>query len=795
MKFSEAWLREWVQPAITSEELAHQITMAGLEVDEVAAVAGQFTGVVIGEVVECGQHPDADKLRVTKVNVGQDELLDIVCGAPNCRQGLKVAVAMVGAVLPGDFKIKKAKLRGQPSHGMLCSFSELGIDVESNGIMELPLDAPLGTDFREYLSLNDVAIDVDLTANRADCLSIRGLAREVGVLNRENVKAPEFTPVAANIDDKVSVQLDAPTACAKYLGRVIRQVNVQVATPLWMQEKLRRSGIRSIDPIVDITNYVMLEQGQPMHAFDLSKIKGGIVARLANDGEKLTLLDGNEVTLKPNTLVIADHENALAIAGIFGGLASGVTAETTDILLESAYFAPDAIRGRARQYGLHTDSSHRFERGVDCHLQNIALERATQLIIEICGGSVGPIESQVIDEYLPKTKTIDLRRAKLDRLLGHHIPSTDVEDILQRLGCDVEVQADAWCVTAPSWRFDLSIEEDLVEEVGRIFGYDNIPNQAPVAALNMNEGQEKQLPLKRVRDLLVARGFHEAITYSFVEPNQQKLIVPDVDALILPNPISAEMSAMRLSLVTGLLNTVAYNQKRQQNRVRLFESGLCFFADPNGENGLRQTQMLAGVIAGARTEDHWDINSVTVDFFDLKGDLEAIFELTAQQKAFSFKSAKHPALHPGQTAAIEFNGRTIGFIGTVHPELERKFDLNGRTIVFEIEWSAISERLIPEAVSISKFPANRRDIAVIVDDNLDSDEIIQACLTTDNQFITGAKLFDVYKGKGVDETKKSLAIALTLQSSEKTLEEADISSAVNSVVTILSENFSAILRD
>ncbi|KXF80515.1 phenylalanine--tRNA ligase subunit beta [Enterovibrio coralii] len=796
MKFSESWLREWVNPAVNSEELAHQITMAGLEVDDVEAVAGEFTGVVVGEVVECGQHPDADKLRVTKVNVGGEELLDIVCGAANCRLGLKVAVATVGAVLPGDFKIKKAKLRGQPSHGMLCSFSELGIDVESNGIMELPEDAVIGTDFREFLKLNDVTIDVDLTANRADCLSIKGLAREVGVLNRAEVCQPVITPVAATIEDKISVAIEAPAACPRYLGRVVRNVNVKAATPLWMQEKLRRSGIRSIDPIVDITNYVMLEQGQPMHAFDLAKIEGGIVARMAKQGEKLVLLDGNEAELNDNTLVIADHNKALAIAGIFGGQDSGVSIEsTTDVLLEAAFFAPDAIRGRARSYGLHTDSSHRFERGVDSSLQTQAMERATELLLAICGGEAGEIVGQESEEHLPKAKTISLRRTKLDKLLGHAIPDADVVEILTRLGCEVEANEAGWTAKAPAWRFDMAIEEDLVEEVGRIFGYDNIPNQAPAASLTMNEYKEANLPLKRVRDLLVDRGYHEAITYSFVEPNQQKLIVPDVEPLVLPNPISADMSAMRLSLWTGLLNTVAYNQKRQQPRVRLFEAGLRFIPEQTAENGMRQEMMLAGVIAGPRSEEHWDIATNTVDFFDLKGDLEAILELTANELFYSFKAAKHPALHPGQSAAIEVDGKVVGHIGTVHPELERKFGLNGRTIVFEIEWDAINQRVIPEAVVISKFPANRRDIAVIVADDVASEDVVRACLDTDNALITGSKLFDLYKGKGVEDGNKSLAIALTLQSTERTLEESDISEAVASVVALLGEKFGASLRD
>lgn len=795
MKFSESWLREWVKPAINSEELAHQITMAGLEVDEVAPVAGEFTGVKVGKVVECGQHPDADKLRVTKIDIGEEELLDIVCGASNCRLGLTVAVATVGAVLPGDFKIKKAKLRGVPSHGMLCSFSELGIDVESDGILELPEGSTLGMDVRELLELNDVAIDVDLTANRADCFSIRGLAREVGVLNRADVVEPTIEAVATSIEDTVSIDVKATEACPRYLGRVIKNVNAKAETPIWMQEKLRRCGIRSIDAIVDITNYVMLEQGQPMHAFDLSKIDGGIVVRMAEQDEKLTLLDGNEAKLNNNTLVIADQNKALAIAGIFGGKESGVTTETTDIMLECAFFAPDHIRGRARAYGLHTDSSLRFERGVDSTLQATAMERATQLLVELCGGEVAPISAAESDADLPTANTVELRRSKLDGLLGHHIPSTDVVEILTRLGCSVESTDTGWTATSPSWRFDIAIEQDLIEEVGRIYGYNNIPNQAPVAALNMNDHKEANQPLKRVRDLLVDRGYHEAITYSFVEPEQQKLIVPEIEPLILPFPISADMSAMRLSLWTGLINTVVHNQKRQQPRVRLFESGLRFIPEESAENGMRQEMMLAGIIAGTRGEEHWDIATNTVDFFDLKGDLEAVLELTANELAYEFKAAKHPALHPGQTAAIVVGGKEVGFIGTVHPELERKFGLNGRTIMFEIEWDAINTRVIPEAAAVSKFPANRRDIAIVADEAIASGDIVAECLASGGELLTSAKLFDVYRGQGVEDGKKSLAIALTLQSVERTLEEADITSAVDAIVAAIGEKFSATLRD
>ena len=795
MKFSETWLREWVNPSVSTDELTHQITMAGLEVDDVLPVAGTFSGVKVGHVVECGQHPDADKLRVTKIDIGGDELLDIVCGAPNCRQGIKVAVATVGAVLPGDFKIKKAKLRGQPSHGMLCSFTELGIDVESDGIMELSQDAAIGTDFREFLGLDDVTIDVDLTANRADCFSIRGMAREVGVLNRADVTEPTVNPVAPAIDDQVSIQVQAPAACPRYLGRVIKNVDVKANTPLWMQEKLRRCGLRSIDPVVDITNYVLLEQGQPMHAFDLNKIDGGILVRMAEQGEKLTLLDGTEAELNADTLVVADHNKALAIAGIFGGEESGVTSETKDVLLECAFFSPDHIRGRARSYGLHTDSSMRFERGVDYALQMSAMERATELLVSICGGEVAPVVAVESESDLPSQNQVSLRRTKLDSLLGHSIADSDVVEILERLGLTVETTQEGWKAVSPTWRFDIAIEQDLIEEVGRIYGYDNIPNQSPAAALKMHDHKEANIPLKRVRDLLVDRGYHEAITYSFVEPEQQKLIVPDVEPLVLPFPISVEMSAMRLGLIQGLLNTVVHNQKRQQPRVRLFEHGLRFIPCETAENGMRQEATLAGVISGSRNEEHWDMETNTVDFYDLKGDLEAILELSANDKAYSFAPAKHPALHPGQSAAIVLDGKEVGVIGTVHPELERKFGLNGRTIVFEIEWAAIDTKVIPEAVQLSKFPSNRRDIALVVDESIASGDIVTSCLEQGVEFLKDARLFDVYVGKGVEEGKKSLAIALTLQSVERTLEDADISGAVDAIVNHVSEKFGASLRD
>ena len=795
MKFSELWLREWVNPAISSEELSEQITMAGLEVDGVEPVAGEFNGVFVGEVVECGQHPNADKLRVTKVNVGGERLLDIVCGAPNCRKGLKVAVATIGAVLPGDFKIKAAKLRGEPSEGMLCSFSELGISEDHDGIIELPADAPIGTDIREYLKLNDNAIEISVTPNRADCLGIIGVARDVAVLNKLTLNVPAMDAVPAAIHDTFPITVEATDACPRYLGRVVKGINVKAATPLWMREKLRRCGIRSIDPVVDVTNYVLLELGQPMHAFDLNRLEGGIVVRMAKEGEKLTLLDGNEATLSADTLVIADQQKALAMGGIFGGEHSGVNEETQDVLLECAYFNPLSITGRARRQGLHTDASHRYERGVDPALQAAAMERATRLLIDICGGQAGPVIDVTNEATLPKRATITLRREKLDRLIGHHVEDAQVTDILERLGCQVSFANDTWQAVAPSWRFDMEIEEDLVEEVARVYGYNNIPNVPVKADLIMTSHREANLPLKRVKTMLVDRGYQEAITYSFVDPKVQALLHPAEEALILPSPISVEMSAMRLSLWSGLLSAVVYNQNRQQSRVRLFETGLRFVPDTAANLGIRQDVMLAGVIAGNRYEEHWNLERQVVDFYDLKGDLEAILDLTGKLDDVQFKAETNPALHPGQSAAIYLAGKRVGFIGVVHPDLERKLDLNGRTVVFEIEWEALAERRIPQAREVSRYPANRRDIAVVVAENVPAEDILAECKKVGVNQVVGVNLFDVYRGKGVAEGYKSLAISLVLQDTTRTLEEEEIAATVAKCVEALKQRFQASLRD
>ncbi|REL29442.1 phenylalanine--tRNA ligase subunit beta [Thalassotalea euphylliae] len=805
MKFSESWLREWVNPESTSDELAHQITMAGLEVDGVDPVAGEFSGVVVGEVVECGQHPDADKLQVTKINVGDastdGELLDIVCGAKNCRLGLKVAVAMVGAVLPGNFKIKKAKLRGQPSFGMLCSESELGMAESADGIIELPADAPIGTDIRDYLDLNDNTIDVDLTANRGDCLGIKGLAREVGVLNSLAVTEPAIEPVPATIEDTREIKLSAPAACPRYLGRVIKGINLGATTPLCMVEKLRRCGVRSIDPVVDVTNYVLLELGHPMHAFDLAKIDGAIDVRFANKEEKLVLLDENEVTLSEETLVIADTGSegkdgkSLAMAGIFGGLHSGVAQGSKDIFLESAFFAPLAILGKARQYGLHTDASHRYERGVDPALQRDAMERATQLLLEIVGGEAGPIVEAKSDEHIPQPRQVSLRRAKLDQRIGLHIEDDKVSEILTRLGFTVAFANDVWEVTVPGYRFDISIEVDLIEEVARIFGYNNIPNVAPQASLSMRKHSEGKLGLTKLRQALINRGYQEAITYSFVDPKVQALLHPNQEVMTLPHPISSEMSVMRLSLWTGLLQAVTYNQNRQQGRVRLFETGLRFIPDESAENGVRQQQMIAGVISGSQNQEHWNLAKAAADFFDIKGDVEAMLAVTGKGAEFEFSKAEIDALHPGQTAAVHKDGELVGYLGTLHPELERKLGLNGRTLVFELLLDAVLTLNVPEARDISRFPANRRDIAVVVEEQVEANNVLQLIEKVGGNNLVDLNLFDVYTGKGIEPGFKSLAIAMTLQDVEKTLEEKDITEVVNRVVDTLKTELNASLRD
>ncbi|MWN05282.1 phenylalanine--tRNA ligase subunit beta [Gilliamella sp. Pas-s95] len=795
MKFSESWLREWINPEISSSTLADQLTMAGLEVDDIEKVAGDFSGVVVGKIIECMQHPNADKLRITKVDIGKAKPLNIVCGAPNCRQGLTVACATVGAVLPGDFKIKAAKLRGEPSEGMLCSYSELGISDEHNGIIELPDDAPLGMDIRNYLKLNDVIIDISVTPNRADCFGIIGIARDVSAVNNIVMKELKVDSVPATITDTLPIQVVEPKAAPRYLGRIIKNINVNATTPLWMKEKLRRGGIRSIDAVVDITNYLLLELGHPMHAFDLAQIENGIVVRYAKENEKLVLLNGNEIKLNEKTLVIADHKKILALAGIMGGEKSGVTKSTKNVFLESAFFNPLAITGRAREYGLHTDASHRYERGVDPLLQFMAMERASQLLIDICGGEVGPIIDITHQNELPTQATIELHRNKIDRLIGYEIETKKISDILIRLGCEVEYNNNVWIVKSPSWRFDLQIEEDLVEEVVRIYGYNNIPNANLKIESVMKPKPESQISLRRIKDLLVDKGYQEAVTYSFVDPKIQQILHPEQAEIKLPNPISSEMSVMRLSLWSGLLDAVLYNQNRQQTRIRLFETGLRFIPDENCEFGVRQELTLSGVVSGSLYEEHWQLPKKNADFYDLKGDLETIFSLLGCTEQVQFKRADFSALHPGQSAAIYLNEELIGYFGVLHPEIEKKLSLNSKTLVFEINLAKISQKRVPVAHDLSKYPSNKRDIAIIVSKTTPAADIISECRKAGGEQLIKVNLFDVYTGENIKEDQKSLAISLILQDKSRTLEEEDITNIVSKCVIALQNRFKALLRE
>lgn len=795
MKFSEQWLRTWVNPELDSLALSEQLSMAGLEVDSIEPVAPAFSGVVVGEVVKCWQHPDADKLQVTEVNIGANEPVTIVCGAPNCRTGLKVAVATVGAVLPGDFKIKKAKLRGQPSHGMLCSNSELGLNDDHDGIIELPADAPVGMDYRDYLQLNDVILDVDLTPNRADCLGMRGIAREVGVLNRLAVQAPAIEAVSAQHDEQRDIVLDAPAACPRYLGRVIRHINLNADTPLWMQERLRRSGIRSIDPVVDVTNYVLLELGHPMHAFDLDQLQGSIHVRMAAAEEKLTLLDGQEVTLTNDVLVIADEVKPLAMAGIFGGQGSGVTTNTRHIFLESAFFAPSAIAGRARRYGLHTDASHRYERGVDPELQRTAMERATALLLEICGGEPGPIVEAKSDEHLPKAAQVSLRAERLAKVLGIHIEAAEVTEILQRLDFVVTATEQGWDVIVPSFRFDIRIEEDLIEEVARIYGYHRIQAAAPAAQLRMIPRREGNLTTDQLKRVLIDRGYQEAITYSFVDPKHQAMLFEEVAALTLPFPISVEMSSMRVSLWPGLIGAVAHNQKRQQQCLAFCETGLRFIPDVNAENGVVQQPMIGGIRAGKAYPEHWQEGERHVDFYDIKGDVEALLALTGKADEFRFVADQHSALHPGQSAAIFKGDKLVGYIGAIHPQYEKALGLSGRTFVFELELASVTERSIPVAQAVSKYPSIQRDLAIVVKATIPAGEIFTAIENIGVNHLVDLHLFDVYQGAGVAEGYRSLALSLTLQHPERTLEDNEINAAVKTVVEMLTSEFGATLRE
>ena len=790
MEISENWLREWVDPAVDSDALIGQLTMAGLEVGGWRDAAPKLDGVVVAEVVSVEKHPNADKLNLCQVHDGGEQFA-VVCGASNVRAGLKVAFARIGAELPG-MRIKKAKLRGVESQGMICSASELQLSEASAGILELPADAPSGVSIVDYLALADRIIDVDLTPNRGDCLSIVGVAREVSAINREPLVQTDIGAVANTIEQGFSVELEAPEYCPRYVGRVIRGIDPQARTPLWMQEKLRRCGLRPIGPVVDVTNFVMLELGQPMHGFDFDRLTGGIRVRLADPAEKLTLLDHSEVECFEDTLLIADHAGAVALAGIMGGLDSSVQSHTRNIFLEAAHFSALKIAGKARKFGMHTDASHRFERGVDAQLPLIAMQRATRLLIEIAGGEAGPVIDAVADDAMPVSPRVRLRYLQVKRLLGIDVERDEIESILQRLNMQLVEDAEGWQVTPPSYRFDISIEADLIEEIGRLIGYNNIPGNREAAHIRMDSFSERHVGVNRIRDILVSQGYFEAVTYSFVSPELQAILDPGQATLPLANPISADMSVMRTRLLPGLIQALRHNLNRQQPHVRLFESGLCFLPT---QDRLLQTPHIAGVICDSRLQEGlYSQQAGAVDFFDIKGDLEAILAPSVLP-AVSYEPTRNPILHSGQGADLRLDGDVIGFVGALHPAVLRQLDISQPVFVFEIELSAIRRTKLPKFSEMSRFPSIRRDISVVVDRHLPAQRLIDAIYSLKNEILQEVFVFDVYTGKEVRNNRKSVALGLILQDFSRTLIDEDVENLVAKILAQLQERCNAVLRE
>ena len=790
MQFSEKWLREWVDPEIDTDTLVTQLTMGGLEVDSVSSAAANFSGVIIAEVQSVEAHPDADKLRVCQLSNG-NEVIQVVCGAANVASGQKVAYAQVGAILGKDFKIKKAKLRGVESFGMICSAEELGLAESSEGIMVLSDEAQPGLNIRDYLSLDDPLIEVDLTPNRGDCLSIAGIAREVGVFNNISVSPPEINDVPATNNETFPISLDSVENCPRYLGRIIRNIDQNAESPLWLQEKLRRSGLKCIDPVVDVTNYVLMELGQPMHAFDFDKLEGGIRVRLANTGEKLTLLDGKEAELSPETLVIADESKGLAIAGVMGGLDSSVQAYTKHIFLESAFFNPLSIAGKARFYGLQTDAAHRFERGVDFNLPRIAMERATRLLLDIVGGEAGPVIEAV--EGLPADKAVSLRAARITRMLGITLDAERVETILTGLGLKIiEKDAESWTFSVPSWRFDIAIEEDLVEELARIYGYDNLPVTEPVSRFSLKPQQEAKVGLPVIRERLTALGYQEVITYSFVDSKLETLLgASEAELLPLANPISQDMSVMRSSLWSGLLATLQHNYRRQQSRVRIFESGLVF---GNKNSEIEQKPKVASLVWGSQNPEQWSRQAEHVDFFDIKGDAESILALSLQSGSYSFVADVHPALQTGQSARIVRAGVTIGWIGALAANVQQDLDISGKIYLMELDLQVIAAAKLPVYHELSRYPSVRRDLAIVVDSRQEAGVIEERIKQEAGELLKEMLIFDVYQGQNIEKTKKSLALGLTFQHPSRTLTDEEINSIIDSCIKVLEAQFNAELR-
>ena len=783
MKFSENWLRTLVNPPHSSDELAHLLTMAGLEVECVEPVASPFIKVVVAEVLSVDKHPEADRLNVCRVNAG-GESLQIVCGAPNVSVGIKVPCALVGAKL-SDFVIKKAKLRGQKSHGMLCSAKELGFSEAADGLYLLPSDAPVGADFREYYALDDKLFTLSLTPNRADCLGLEGVAREVSAITLTEINVLQIDPVPNVIEDVLAVNVADSEACPLYCGRVVRNISLDVPTPAWMLQRLERSGLRSINAIVDITNYVMLEMGQPMHAFDLQKVKGAIQIRNAKPGESMQLLNGNQLELQLDMLLIADDNEPLALAGIMGGSDSGVTQNTTDIFLESAFFNPDAITGKSFRLGFSSDSSHRFERGVDFAATRKVLERATSLVLQVCGGKPGPITEE--KGILPERMAVSVRVDRVSRVLGINLDKEQVTALFQRLNFEFSSKGDIFHVTPPTYRFDLAIEEDFIEELARIYGYDHIPAIAPNASLNMMAAPETKSTKSQLQQLLIAREYQEVINYAFVESSWEADFTNNKAPIALKNPIASQMSVMRSSLVGGLISNLQFNLNRKQSRVRLFEMGCCF---EKSEEGFLQQNYLAGLCFGDVVSEQWGVSARSVDFYDVKADVEAL----CGPNHFSYTATSHPALHPGKAAQIMINEQVIGWIGELHPRWQKKYDLPKPAVLFELKMDALETSVLPVSKEISKYPPIRRDIAVVVPNDL-SVQTLLTCMDAEKaSIVTEITLFDIYRGKGMADNEKSLAFRMLLQDTEKTLTDIEADLAVKKLIDSIENQFGAKLR-
>ena len=785
MQFSEQWLRSRVNPSLSTDELSYLLTMAGLEVEEVTPAAPAFSGVVIAEVKECVKHENADRLRVTKVDVGSGELVQIVCGAPNVAVGVKVPCALPGAILPGDFKIKPTKMRGVESGGMLCSGKELGVPEDVDGLMLLPADAPVGQNIRDYLGLDDSLFTLKITPNRADCLSIRGIAREVAALTGSPLAAWDIAAVAPQTDSKLAVTIADNAPCGRYVGRVVKNVNAAAATPDWMKRRLERSGLRSISAIVDITNYILLEQGQPMHAFDLSKINGGITVRMAADGEKLVCLNEKEVALTPDLMVIADDQQPLAIAGIMGGLDSGVTTASRDIFLESAFFQPEAIAGKARALGFGSDSSYRYERGVDFALQTEAIERATALVLEICGGEAGPLTETV--GQLPQRGSVTVRTARVAKVLGVALSAEQIAAIFTRLGLAFEQNDAGFVVSAPSFRFDIAIEEDLIEEIARVYGYDNIPAEAPLAAQTMLPQPEGLRVRSDVRRLLAGRDFQEIVSYAFVEEKWERDFAGNADAIRLLNPIASQMSVMRSTLIGGLVDTLAANLNRKHSRVRVFEIARVFRKQADGS--VQQPEVIAGLAHGSRVDEQWGSKAERVDFYDIKADVEALLA----PRVAAFRKAAHPAFHPGRCAEVLLDGQVVGVLGELHPQWVQAYGLGNAPVLFELAVEAVEQVGRVALSTVSKFQPVRRDLALVVDEAVEAASVQAAMQAAASEVVRELALFDVYRGKGVDEGKKSLAFRIILQAADRTLVDEEVEQAVAAMLAA-AQGAGAVLR-